>query len=132
MSDTFRAVSKTLLNASQDAVWEAVTDPGKVKQYFFGSDLGTTWDVGSPITFKGEWQGSSYEDKGIVKAFDPPHKLIYEIPGKYGIVTYELAPQGEQTELTITQAEIATEQERHQMQQNWSMVLDSMKKMLEG
>ena len=31
-----------------------------------GTNMQTTWEVGSPITWKGEWKGSAYEDKGTV------------------------------------------------------------------
>ena len=50
---------------------EAIIDPVKVKQYFFGTDLVTNWEVGKPIFFRGEWEGQAYEDKGTVLQFEP-------------------------------------------------------------
>ncbi|MFY8036896.1 MAG: SRPBCC domain-containing protein, partial [Cyclobacteriaceae bacterium] len=48
-----------LINASSQKVWTALTDPEMVKQYFFGTKLQTTWKVGDPITFSGEWEGKA-------------------------------------------------------------------------
>src|SRR5207248_11804729 len=36
-----------------------------------GAEVQTDWQVGSPITFKGEWNGKSYEDTGESLAFEP-------------------------------------------------------------
>jgi len=47
-------------------VWDALTNPEMIKLYFFGTNTITDWEVGSPIKFTGEWNGQSYEDKGII------------------------------------------------------------------
>ena len=41
-------------------------NPEAIKQYMFGTNVVTDWREGSPITWKGEWQGKSYEDKGVM------------------------------------------------------------------
>src|SRR5205807_9908914 len=57
-----------------------------------------------PITWKGEWQGKTYEDKGTVLAVEP-NKLLRithwspmggseDKPENYHTVTYELAERG--------------------------------------
>ena len=56
------------IEASPSEVWGSLTDPEAIKQYFLGADVETDWRVGSPITFRGEWQGKSYEDKGEILA----------------------------------------------------------------
>lgn len=132
MNQLYTAVSTIHINASPEKVWEAITNSEKVKQYFFGSELVTTWEVESPITFKGEWQGVPYEDKGMVLIYNPRQKLSYEIPDKYGVVTYEVTAKNTQTQLTISQAGIATEEEHKQSEQNWSMVLTGIKRLLEA
>lgn len=38
-------------------VWAALTLPGLIKRYMMGATLATDWQVGSPITWSGEWQG---------------------------------------------------------------------------
>ena len=64
-----------IINASPEKIWEALTVPEKVKEYFFGTNLVTDWKVGSPILFRGEWEGKAYEDKSTVLEFNPPHSL---------------------------------------------------------
>jgi uncharacterized protein YndB with AHSA1/START domain len=36
-------------------VWRSLTDPGRIKEYYLGAEVQTDWQVGSAITFKGEW-----------------------------------------------------------------------------
>jgi hypothetical protein len=51
------------INATRGEVWNALTDPEKVKQYMHGTEMSTDWNDGSPIVWRGEWKGRSYEDK---------------------------------------------------------------------
>src|SRR5437016_1534435 len=86
MTETFIAEKRVTINAPIDAVWQALIDPTLVKQYMHGTNMQTTWEVGSPITWKGEWQGKTYEDKGTVLAVEP-NKLL---------TIYSLEPDGGQ------------------------------------
>ena len=128
------------IQASIDRVWEAITDPAMVKQYFFGTNLITSWEVGSPIIFRGEFQGQSYEDKGIVLQFEPKKSLQYNYwssfsgkedkPENYQIITYSLETNGENTILTIRQSDMDSEEQKNHSEQNWRMVIEEMKKLL--
>ncbi|MBV9986905.1 MAG: SRPBCC domain-containing protein [Chitinophagaceae bacterium] len=131
-----------IIDAPKEKVWEALTRPELIKQYFFGTDTHTDWKPGSPIRFTGEWQGKKYEDKGTVLSADTNRLLRYEywssmsgiedLPENYVIVTYELEEKGEGvTELSITQENIPTEQMREHSEQNWNKVLEGLKAMLE-
>ena len=75
MTANFVAKKRITVNAPPDVVWRALTDPAMVRQYMHGTNLQTDWTVGSPITWKGEWQGKSYEDKGTVLAVEPTKLL---------------------------------------------------------
>src|SRR4029079_2484288 len=66
------------IHASRADVWRALTDPAEIKRYFMGdADVETDWKVGSPITFRGEWNGQAFEDKGEIVTFDPERELAY-------------------------------------------------------
>ena len=52
-----------IINAPAAQVWKALTDPAIIKQYFFGTNVETDWKKGSPITWTGEWEGKTYQDK---------------------------------------------------------------------
>ena len=47
-------------------VWDAFTNPELIKRYMFGTDVISDWKEGSPIAWKGEWQGKKFEDKGVI------------------------------------------------------------------
>lgn len=53
MSDTDPASATTTIDASTETVWDALTDPGTVEQWFFGSTVETDGEVGRPIDFRG-------------------------------------------------------------------------------
>lgn len=133
--------SSVLINATPSKVWEALTKPEIIKQYFFGTDTVTDWKVGHPIVFKGEWQGKSYEDKGTVLDFQPDKLLSYSYwssmsgmedkPENYARVAYQLAEQSGQTKLIITQNNIPDEETKEHSESNWKKVLDGLKSLLE-
>jgi uncharacterized protein YndB with AHSA1/START domain len=65
------------VDAPRSEVWRSLTDPERIRQYYLGAQVETDWQVGSPITFKGEWEGKSYEDKGEILVFEPERELAY-------------------------------------------------------
>jgi uncharacterized protein YndB with AHSA1/START domain len=100
MQQHFKAHYKTTIHAPMEKVWDALTNPVVVKEYFFGSDLVTDWKVGSPIYFQGEWEGKPYQDKGIVLEFTPLKSLSFsylsnwsglpDLPENYLLIIYEI------------------------------------------
>ena len=54
------------INADVDAVWDALINPKLIKQYLFGTEAISQWKIGSPIIFRGMWDGKTYEDKGLI------------------------------------------------------------------
>ena len=142
MNNKFKAEVTGTINAPAAKVWEAFTTPRLLKQIFFGADVISDWKVGSSIIYKGEWEGKPYEDKGIILQFEPEKLLVTthwsplsgvpDVPENYHTVSYKLSGKGESTKLTITQDNNATEDEKIHSEQNWKMMLDGVKKMLEG
>jgi uncharacterized protein YndB with AHSA1/START domain len=63
--------------APASKVWLALTTPGLVKQWQYGSDLLTTWEVGTSIVFRNEWNGEVFEQRGAVLEFLPESCLKY-------------------------------------------------------
>ncbi len=141
MDQNLIASASTTIHAPAARVWEALTKPEIIKQYFFGSNIVTDWKVGSPIYYRGEWQGKPYEDKGVLKAVEPERRLVAthwsplsgvpDTPENYHTVTYMLDGHGDTTDVTITQDHNASEEERQHSEQNWKMVLEGLKKLLE-
>ena len=141
MQNTFTARATTTINASASDVWAALTKPELIKQYLFNTEVISDWKVGSPITYKGEWEGNAFEDKGKILQIEPEKLLmsthwsplsgVPDSPENYHTVTYTLSGKGDGTEVTITQDNNATEEEKVHSDANWKTVLDGMKIMLE-
>ena len=141
MNNKFTTQATTLVNAPASKVWDALTSPSLIKQYLFGTEVTSDWKVGSPITYRGEWEGKSYEDKGEILQIEPDKLLVStfwsslaglpDLPENYKTVRYELSPEGSRTKLTITQDNNATQEEADHSTQNWTTVLDKLKELLE-
>jgi uncharacterized protein YndB with AHSA1/START domain len=142
MSRGFEAIKTVTIHATRREVWNALTDPGKVKQYLHGTEMSTDWKEGSPIVWKGEWKGRSYEDKGTVLAVEPQRLLRYthwspmggseDKPENYHTVTYELAGEDGKVTLTLTQDNNASQEEADKMAaDNWGPVLNGLKETVE-
>ena len=141
MSQSYTAEVSTVINAPVSKVWQALTDPELIKQYLFGTNTVTDWKVGSPIFFRGVWEGKAYEDKGTVLEFVPNRVLRYnywssmsgtaDVAENYANVTCAVVAEGEGTKITITQDHCKTAESRDHSAGNWKMILETMKKMLE-
>jgi uncharacterized protein YndB with AHSA1/START domain len=94
-------------------VWLALTVPDLVRQWQYGSHLSTTWEPGTPIVFRNEWDGQVFEQKGTVIEFTPVSRLKYslfvprpdlqDIPEHHFFMTYELTESDEATSLLVRQ-----------------------------
>jgi uncharacterized protein YndB with AHSA1/START domain len=130
------------IKAPASRVWEALTDPSLIKKYFFGTEAVSDWKTGSPLQFKGKWEGKEYRDKGTVLRSEKGKILQYnylssfseleDLPENYAIITYELKPADGGTALSVTQDNIRSEKEYETCEQNWKMVLNAMKELLEA
>ena len=141
-SDHVAAVSLDI-RAPAERVWEALTDPDLVQRYFHGTRVTTDWRVGSAITWEGTWNGSAYQDKGQVLAFDPPRLLstthwsplagAEDRPENYHTVTYRLSEAGGVTTLTLHQTNNPSQEAADAMAQNgWLPILRGLRSLVEG
>jgi uncharacterized protein YndB with AHSA1/START domain len=106
-------ISKVIINASSNRVWNALVKPELVKQWQYGGNLLTDWKVGNEIRFKSEWEDNVYEQWGQVLEFSPytlikyslfaPRPGLEEKPENYFIMSYILNDKGDSTELIIEQ-----------------------------
>ena len=132
----------TLVNSQARKVWEALTDPNKVRQYLFGTNMKTDWKEGNTITYEGEYEGKTYQDNGVVKKFRPEQELqtTYwssmsgkeDSPENYNTLTYILEKEGSGIRLTVMQDNINSEKEKEHLKENWNKVLAKIKEIAEG
>jgi uncharacterized protein YndB with AHSA1/START domain len=135
------------IDARPSEVWQSLTDPARLKQYYLGAEVETDWQVGSPITFKGEWDGKPYEDKGEILVFEPERKLAYshfspmggkpDVPENYHVVDVTLDEREGATQVTLRQSNLeggATDEDRgnrEDYEKNWKQMLEGLKKTTE-
>ena len=141
MDKNLIAKASVTINAPGARVWNALVEPEAIKQYMFGTNVVSDWHEGSPILWKGEWQGKAYEDNGVILQFRPERRLQYshfsplsglsDKPDSYHTVTIELSDEGDQTLVTLAQDNNSTEQEREHSKENWMSMLAALKKFLE-
>lgn len=129
------------ISASPGQVWNALTDPGLIRRYMFGAQVESTWKPGASITWKGEYDGRSFEDKGEVVEVVPEQRLtvthfsplsgLEDKPENYHKVTYELDDRGDKTHVHLEQDNNPTPEAAAESQANWDTVLEGLKELVE-
>jgi uncharacterized protein YndB with AHSA1/START domain len=136
------AVAETEINASPGRVWNALTDPAQIEEYMFGSRVTTDWKQGSPIVWKGEYEGRKYEDRGQILEIEPQRRLKMthfsplsgreDAPENYHTLVFELEKAGrEKTHLSLSQDNNSSEEEAEHSKANWETMLSGLKKLAE-
>lgn len=105
MKRELKVIKSINISATSERIWEALTNPEKIKVYLFGTETITDWKIGSPIIFQGEFEGHQYKDKGNVIDNQPLVLLKYnywsgfsglaDSPENYSIITYSIEPADE-------------------------------------
>ncbi|MBC8181576.1 SRPBCC domain-containing protein [candidate division KSB1 bacterium] len=136
-------VSKSIeINSIVEEVWDALTNPEKIRAYLFGTETITNWKVGSPIVFQGEYEGHKYKDKGNVLENKPNELLKYDYwsgfsgledkPENYSIVTYEIEKSANNRVIfRWTQEGFANEQGQKNSENGKYGMLEQIKKLAE-
>jgi len=142
MATQWVAKKSVTINTTKARVWDAITNPDLIKKYFFGTEAVSDFKKGSAIYYRGVWEGKPYEDKGTILEVEKEKLLkhdywssfsgIPDVPENYNTITYELSGKDGAVTLTVTQDNVRSEEVRDHSMENWGMVFDSMKDMLEN
>jgi uncharacterized protein YndB with AHSA1/START domain len=146
MSEPTAQVSNEI-RATPNEVWKALTTPSLLKKYFMGADVESDFKVGSPITFRGNFKGKSYQDKGEIKVATQDERLEFshfsplsgqpDQPENYHLVSIDLSPNEDATKVTLTQSNLqggpkpSDAKMRAEFEKNWTAVLAGLKKVVE-
>ena len=138
-----------LITASADAVWDALVNPEKTKVYMFGCETVSDWKIGSPLLWKGAYEGKeTVFVKGTILEMAAPTRLVYTVfdpnstmedrPENYLTVTYMLQSENNRTQLTVQQGDYnkVGDGERRYMEsynngEGWNPILEQIKKIVE-
>lgn len=135
------ATAEVEIDASPERVWAALTDPEQIKEYMFGSQVVTDWKQGSPIVWKGEYEGKEYEDKGEIVEIEPERRLKVthfsplsgqeDRPESYHTVLYELEEREGRTHVSLRQDNNSSEEAAEHSRANWEKMLSGLKQVAE-
>ena len=122
-------------------VWDALINPEIIKKYLFGTEVLSDWKEGSPLIFRGKWEGKPFEDKGNILKIEEEKLFQYNywsgfsgLPDSldnYSLVTYSIYGNELETKLILTQEGFANEQARSHSEISWDIVLQNMMDILE-
>lgn len=142
MKKDYVAQVETIIHAPREAIWKALTDPDSIRQYLYGTEAISDWKPGSPIIYRGEWEGKPYEDKGtilevvpgknLVTTFFSPLSGLPDLPENYQTIRYELSDADGGTRLVIIQENNASYEEAERAKKNWAQVLEALKNLVEN
>ena len=135
------AKASIIIDAPREAVWRALVDPQAIHVYMFGTTVNSEWREGAPITWKGDWKGKAYEDKGVILTLDRGKRLRYthfsplaglpDKPENYHTVTIDLSGEDGRTQVSLAQDHNTSEEDRAHSEENWKMMLGGLKKYVE-
>ncbi len=134
MNNAPKLVYVTEIRTTPAKLWEALTDPDFIQQYWFGCRNTSTWQVGDPIESRdpdGElaWKGTilkSVPEDEVVFTFD---HLTDEAPST---VRFKIEPQQDAVRLTITHEDFAEVSAiRDRVKNGWPSIIAGIKSLLE-
>jgi uncharacterized protein YndB with AHSA1/START domain len=155
---TYQPMSKPLIvknsiriHAPASKVWDVLVNPEQTKKYMFGCETVSNWKPGSPLLWRGVYEGREMVFvKGNIVEIRPPAFLSYtvidpnsttvaDIPENYLTVTYLLEEQSGHTLLNVTQgdfSQVAESEKRYNDTYNggegWNPILVQIKALAEG
>ena len=140
MNNNLQIETSIDINATKDQVWDALTNPDKIKQYLFGTNTKTDWKEGSDLVFEGDYQGRHYKDEGKILSNKKNELLAYTYwsgftglenkPQNYSNVTFRLSGENP-VKLTLQQRGFVNEKAADHSKENWEKVLNHIREICE-
>ena len=133
-------VYQLYIKASQEQVWDAITNPAIVEKFFHGARIESTYEVGTKLLAVAPDGGQVWNDNTIIEC-DPPHRLVHTWRSLYdpelaaepdSRVTWELEAQTEGvTKLTLVHDRLDGSPKTAASVRGWSYILSSLKTVVE-
>lgn len=142
--------SEITIEAPASKVWDILTNPSQTKKYMFGCEAISDWKPGSPLVWKGDYEGREMIFvKGTIVYIEPRKSLVYttidpnsatveDRDENYLTVTYDLAENDGKTVLGVTQGDFsnvadgeARYKEAYNNGKGWEPILVQIKKLAE-
>ena len=138
-ADRSHFVYVTFIRTTPARLWEALTDPQFIRQYWFGFAIESSWKKGAP------WKMTSPDgkltDSGEILESDPPRRLVIRWQNEWSQelkaegwsrCTMELEPVDASVKLTVTH-EIERRDSKFikAVSSGWPQILSNLKSLLE-
>jgi uncharacterized protein YndB with AHSA1/START domain len=135
-------VQRIFIKATPEQIWEAITSPDFTSRYFYGSQVDSTLEPGSPFVYHSPDRATLWVDGEVLES-DPPRRLVHtwhvlydpELKGEApSRVTWEIAPTEKgYCKLTVVHDEFegAAATFKHVSGDGWATVLSGLKTLLE-
>jgi uncharacterized protein YndB with AHSA1/START domain len=129
----------TFIRTTPERLWSALTSSELMRQYWFGMQQESSWQVGSP--WKLIFPDGRVADTGEIVEADPPRRLVLKWRNEFrpelkaegpARCAYELEPVGDAVKLTITHSiDRPASKVIEAVSGGWPRILSNLKSLLE-
>ena len=133
-----------LINTSAKNIWAVLTQPALIGKWMLDTpvEILTEWREGGTLLERGDLHGLAFENRGLIRRFDPPNALEYthwstlsvvpDLPENYSILHFDLQETANQTLLTLTIGNLLTFEILKHMEFYWKTALHLLKEVAEA
>lgn len=139
--DSFTVKKSIFINATPEAIFDALTGSDDIVNYFPLKKVTSEWKVGSEVLFDGELDGKKFRDYGLIEVLSRPTQFKYtywsdnhgteRIPANHLTICYVLAPKHHGTQLDLEQSNLKSEEMYKMMCPIWDLLLSSLTNYIE-
>jgi uncharacterized protein YndB with AHSA1/START domain len=133
-------VYQLYIKASQEEVWDAITNPTIVAKFFHGARIESTYEVGAKLRSLSPDGSDTWGDNTILE-FDPPRRLVHTWRSLYdpvlaaepeSRVTWEIEAQpGGFARLTLIHDRLDAAPKTAASVRGWTYILSNLKTVIE-
>ena len=132
--EEYEVVVSRVVAATPDEVWAALTEPVLVQRWM-GATVDSTWRPGATVTWSGEYQGQTFEDRGEILEVKPAVRLVHTHESGGGLrheLTWELLRRDAGTELVLRQRGATSAAQAEQFRATWAQMLGALGDVVES
>ncbi|MGR8932204.1 MAG: SRPBCC family protein [Gammaproteobacteria bacterium] len=128
--------------APTSKVFDALSDPEQIVQYYPIKSVTSSQEVSGPILFKGEVDGAPFTDYGIIEILERPQRFRYhywsdnhgtaDTPENRMVIDYQLSCDGDDTLLTLIHSNLLSADRQAMMTPVWDFLLGCLKNYAES
>jgi uncharacterized protein YndB with AHSA1/START domain len=134
-------VYQVFIKATPERIWDAITKPEFVEKYFFGAQIESTYEPGTPIRSWSPDRSKLWGDNTVVEA-DPPRRLVHtwrslfddeQASEEESRVTWEIEPHdGGYSKLTLVHDQLeGAPKTAASVAGGWMLIISGLKTLVE-